>query len=153
MKPGLWCVSHQTPQPTPRHPKCQTIPLSLKFDDCCVFFFSSGPSELDLSLLGESSSLADVACKYDEVRLRFIITCWIWMVDCGGTYSAISKAQESFVLVQWTVPVLCISGANSFYLPVAYYNAKTWLLINISCYGFDAQTGRRNNISNFSEMK
>lgn len=26
----------------------------------------AGPSELDLSLLGESSSLADVSCKYDE---------------------------------------------------------------------------------------
>lgn len=33
---------------------------------------SSGPSELDLSLLGENSSLADVSCKYDEVRLWFI---------------------------------------------------------------------------------
>lgn len=32
-----------------------------------VFVRSSGPSELDLSLLGETS-LADVACKYDEVR-------------------------------------------------------------------------------------
>lgn len=29
---------------------------------------AAGPSELDLSLLGETSSLADVACKYDEVR-------------------------------------------------------------------------------------
>ncbi|XP_070700822.1 adenylate kinase isoenzyme 5 [Pempheris klunzingeri] len=27
---------------------------------------AAGPSELDLSLLGETSSLADVACKYDE---------------------------------------------------------------------------------------
>lgn len=32
-------------------------------------FLSPGPSELDLSLLGETSSLADVACKYDEVRV------------------------------------------------------------------------------------
>lgn len=31
-------------------------------------FLSAGPSELDLSLLGETSSLADVACKDDEVR-------------------------------------------------------------------------------------
>ncbi|XP_026170405.1 adenylate kinase isoenzyme 5 [Mastacembelus armatus] len=29
---------------------------------------AAGPSELDLSLLGETSSLADVACKYDEVE-------------------------------------------------------------------------------------
>uniref|UniRef100_A0A8P4GPF7 Adenylate kinase isoenzyme 5 n=1 Tax=Dicentrarchus labrax TaxID=13489 RepID=A0A8P4GPF7_DICLA len=29
---------------------------------------AAGPSELDLSLLGEPSSLADVACKYDEVE-------------------------------------------------------------------------------------
>ncbi|XP_068427769.1 adenylate kinase isoenzyme 5 [Clinocottus analis] len=29
---------------------------------------AAGPSELDLSLLGESSSQADVACKYDEVE-------------------------------------------------------------------------------------
>ncbi|XP_042352922.1 adenylate kinase isoenzyme 5 [Plectropomus leopardus] len=28
---------------------------------------AAGPSELDLSLLGETSSLADAACKYDEV--------------------------------------------------------------------------------------
>uniref|UniRef100_A0A671U1W0 Adenylate kinase 5 n=1 Tax=Sparus aurata TaxID=8175 RepID=A0A671U1W0_SPAAU len=29
---------------------------------------AAGPSELDLSVLGETSSLADVACKYDEVE-------------------------------------------------------------------------------------
>ncbi|XP_022613756.1 adenylate kinase isoenzyme 5 [Seriola dumerili] len=29
---------------------------------------AAGPSELDLSLLGETSSLADAACKYDEVE-------------------------------------------------------------------------------------
>ncbi|XP_037643000.1 adenylate kinase isoenzyme 5 [Sebastes umbrosus] len=29
---------------------------------------AAGPSELDLSLLGETSSLADLACKYDEVE-------------------------------------------------------------------------------------
>ncbi|KAK5860312.1 hypothetical protein PBY51_021801 [Eleginops maclovinus] len=29
---------------------------------------AAGPSELDLSLLGETGSLADVACKYDEVE-------------------------------------------------------------------------------------
>lgn len=29
---------------------------------------AAGPSELDLSLLGETSSLADVACKYDELE-------------------------------------------------------------------------------------
>ncbi|KAM9323276.1 adenylate kinase isoenzyme 5 [Pholidichthys leucotaenia] len=29
---------------------------------------AAGPSELDLSLVGETSSLADVACKYDEVE-------------------------------------------------------------------------------------
>ncbi|XP_029308785.1 adenylate kinase isoenzyme 5 isoform X2 [Cottoperca gobio] len=29
---------------------------------------AAGPSELDLSLLGETSSLADVACKYEEVE-------------------------------------------------------------------------------------
>ncbi|KAI3374700.1 hypothetical protein L3Q82_021271, partial [Scortum barcoo] len=33
-----------------------------------VIVSSPGPSELDLSLLGETSSLADVACKYDEVE-------------------------------------------------------------------------------------
>lgn len=37
-----------------------------------IVFLSSGPSELDLSLLGETGSLADVACKYEEVRLRLI---------------------------------------------------------------------------------
>lgn len=33
-----------------------------------VIFFPTGPSELDLCLLGETSSLADLACKYDEVN-------------------------------------------------------------------------------------
>lgn len=40
--------------------------------DWWLICVSSGPSELDLSLLGESSSLSDVACKYDEVRSWFI---------------------------------------------------------------------------------
>lgn len=45
--------------------------MNPQFADCSVLL-SSGPSELDLSLLGETSSLADVACKYDEVRLQLI---------------------------------------------------------------------------------
>uniref|UniRef100_A0A3P8NXA3 Adenylate kinase isoenzyme 5 n=1 Tax=Astatotilapia calliptera TaxID=8154 RepID=A0A3P8NXA3_ASTCA len=43
---------------------------------------AAGPSELDLSLLGETSSLADVACKDDEVSLSDHLTVTIWPYFC-----------------------------------------------------------------------
>uniref|UniRef100_A0A3Q2VB56 Adenylate kinase isoenzyme 5 n=1 Tax=Haplochromis burtoni TaxID=8153 RepID=A0A3Q2VB56_HAPBU len=43
---------------------------------------AAGPSELDLSLLGETSSLADVACKDDEVSLSDHSTVTIWPYFC-----------------------------------------------------------------------
>lgn len=46
----------------------QSNRFTLTSDDGSPCFWSSGPSELDLSLLGETSALADVAYKYSEVR-------------------------------------------------------------------------------------
>uniref|UniRef100_A0A3Q3JNN8 Adenylate kinase isoenzyme 5 n=1 Tax=Monopterus albus TaxID=43700 RepID=A0A3Q3JNN8_MONAL len=48
---------------------------------------AAGLSELDLSLLGETSNLADVACKYDEVRLQLTSDCTCVCALSGGAGS------------------------------------------------------------------
>lgn len=64
------------------------------------FFLSPGPSELDLSLLGETGSLADVACKYSEVRWRLSVTCWLWRgLGSSASVWVWTGRQKAFLFV------------------------------------------------------
>ncbi|XP_056149276.1 adenylate kinase isoenzyme 5 [Lampris incognitus] len=58
----------------------------------------AGPSELDLNLLGETSSLADLACKYDE------------QVEEGGAAEYAEGSTESFCAEQKTPKIIFMIG-------------------------------------------
>lgn len=90
------------------------FPFSLRGKIKLLSPFSAGPSELDLSLLGDSTSLADVPSKFDEqVRLTSTFTpLWIHSVGPELLWDCVIHSHyfHVHVVVQLSSMVFLFSG-------------------------------------------